>query len=156
MQNIVTAALFVLAAGHAGDAATVSDFPEGAGVVLGTVAVADGLRFCSRNAPTGVSGFWEVPTEDVPPIDVALLKYMHASRLDKRLKLPTSKYQRQYLGFLRGERRFVYINAFPAYFLLAVRDSTKVLPRMCDGGAITWGIEYDVKERRFLALAPNF
>jgi hypothetical protein len=81
---------------------------------------------------------------------------MHASRLDRRLDLPASKYQRQYLGFLRGGRRFVYINVFPAHFLRAVRDSTKELPRMCDGGTITWGIEYDVEKRRFLAFAPNF
>ena len=97
-----------------------------------------------------------MPAKDIFSIDVALQKHLRASRLFKRLRLPASKYERQYLGFRRGEARFIYINAFPARYLTGVRDSTNELPRICDGGSITWGIEYDVKKRTFSGFAPDF
>jgi hypothetical protein len=103
-----------------------------------------------------VSGFWEVAAQDVASVDTALHRYLRDTELDKRLTLPVSKYQRQFLGFLRGNERFIYINAFPSRFRSAVANSSKEMPRICDGGAITWGIEYDVTKRVFLGFAPNF
>jgi hypothetical protein len=132
-----------------------STWPDGAAVVLRPPRFKGGLRFCSRPAPQGVSGFWEVQAEDVAAID-ALDKYLRETGIDKRLTLPVSKYQRQYLGFLRGTERFIYINAFPARFRSAVANSSKEMPRICDGGTINWGIEYDVTKRVFLAFAPNY
>ena len=146
MIHTAIAVLLVICAGE----------PEGKPVALHTTAVSDGLRFCSRNGPEDISSFWEVPAKAIPEIDAALLKHLSSSRLYKELTFPASKYQRQYLGFLRGETRFVYINAFPARYLTAVRDSTNELPRICDGGTLTWGIEYDVKRRTFSDFAPNF
>jgi hypothetical protein len=97
-----------------------------------------------------------VPGKVIPAIDAALMQHLRTSGLTKQLTLPPSKYQRQYLGFLRGESRFVYINAFPARYLRAVADPTSAIPRICDSGSLTWGIEYNMKKRTFSGFAPNF
>ena len=94
--------------------------------------------------------------ENLAGIDAALDKYLRDTRIDKQLTLPVSKYQRQYLGVLRGTERFIYVNAFPARFRSAVVNSRKEMPRICDGGTINWGIEYDVTKRVFLGFAPNY
>jgi hypothetical protein len=103
-----------------------------------------------------VSGVWEVAAEDVASVDAALYGHIRDTGLNKRLTLPVSKYQRQFLGFLRGTGRFIYINAFPARFRSAVANSSREMPRICDGGTINWGIEYDLTKRVFLGFAPNF
>jgi hypothetical protein len=131
-------------------------WPDGVAVVLRVPTAQGGMHFCSREAPRGVSGFWKVADEALPAIDRALLAHLRASGLTKRLMLPIAKYQRQYLGFLRDEERFIYVNAFPARLLGAVAKSGEEMPRICDGGTITWGIEYDVKKRHFFGFAPNF
>jgi len=133
-----------------------STWPDGAAVVLLPPRGKEVLRFCSRTAPKSVSGFWEVPVADVVGIDVALAKHLRDARIDKKLTLPVPKYQRQYLGVLRGTERFIYINAFAARFRSAVVNSRKEMPRICDGGTVTWGIEYDVTKRVFLGFAPNY
>ena len=160
MIRKTTAVLLFIAAtmpnGYLAAESSQAAWPDGRPGVLHTTAVADGLRFCSRNGPDGISSFWEVPSKAIPAIDAALQKHLRTSRLYKQLTLPASKYQRQYLGFSRGEARFVYINAFPARYLRAMPDPTNELPRICDGGSLTWGIEYDMKRRTFSGFAPNF
>jgi len=161
MIRVATTILLFIGTGGAGSRPGPRDgayggWPDGRPAVLHTTAVANGLTFCSRNSPDGISGFWEVPAKVIPAIDAALLGHLRTSRLDKQLTMPVSKYQRQYLGFSRGEARFIYINAFPARYLRAKLDPTNEIPRICDGGALTWGIEYDMKTRTFSGFAPNF
>jgi hypothetical protein len=131
-------------------------WPDGVVVVLRPPAARDEMHFCSREPPRGVSGFWKVADEALPTIDRALLAHLRSTGMSKQLILPIAKYQRQYLGFLRGGERFIYVNAFPARLRDAVAKSGEEMPRICDGGTITWGIEYHVKERRFLSFAPDF
>ena len=158
---ITTIILLFIGGGGAGgsskskDAGAHERWPAGEAVVLHTTAVADGLRFCSRNSPAGISAFWEVPARDIPAIDAALHRHLRSSGLDKQLTLPIAKYERQFIGFSRGESRFVYIHAFAARFLRAKFDPAKAIPRICDGGTLSWGIEYDTKARSFSAFSPN-
>jgi hypothetical protein len=124
-------------------------------VAVSLSAFADGFHLCSRVAPNGMSGFWEVPGRDLPDVDAALVRHLHHSGLETGLPLAPSKYERQYLGFRRGGDRFIYVNAFAARFLRAISDPTKEMPRICDGGSYAWGIEYDVKHRSFAHFTAN-
>jgi len=109
-------------------------------------AFENGIRTCSRPGPSAVTRYWQLSDEEVSQIDAALLDYLRRPGISRTLVFPPERYGRQYLGFLRGSRRFVYVNAFPADFK-ACRATEYCA--MCDGGPSFWGIEYDVASRRF-------
>ena len=157
MPSTVAIFTLVVAAGAVSEPAAIQSqdkyaaWPDGVAVVLHPQTPEGEMHFCSRDAPRGVSGFWKVADEALPPLDHALLAHLRSTGLTKRLMLPIAKYQRQYFGFLRGGERFIYVNAFPARLRGAVTKSREEMPRICDGGTISWGIEYDVKGRRLSA-----
>lgn len=157
MSRFLLTGVFIgLGGGALGPQLPLAARPEGGAVTVSLSALANGIRFCSRTAPAGMTGFWEVPAADVAGVDAALLKHLHDSGLEKGLVLAPTKYERQFLGFRRGNRRFIYVNAFASRFLRAVGDSRKEIPRICDGGSLSWGIEYDVKRASFAHFAPNY
>jgi hypothetical protein len=104
-----------------------------------------GFRNCSRPTPQGITSYWQVNQSDVERIDEALMQYLERKGLLKMLRTPLSAYGRQYLGYNRGERRFVYINAF----MRSSGDTKSTYVRWCDGGNLFWGIEYDMKGKTF-------
>ncbi len=65
-------------------------------------------------------------------------------------------WQRQYVGYVRGGRRFIY-----GSFLYVGRHPPKRWRTgigssgVCDGGPAEFGIEYDVAARRFTHMAFN-
>ena len=67
-------------------------------------------------------------------------------------------WQRQYVGILRGGRRFVYGNFIPREVgqQSADPDQWRRAPtQICDGGPAFFGVEYDVAARRFTHFAFN-
>jgi hypothetical protein len=67
-----------------------------------------------------------------------------------------AKYVRQYAGFRRGTRQFVYINAYATPHLPQREDpAASTLEIGCDGGDMFWGIEYDQLKRTFRNLEIN-
>ena len=107
---------------------------------------------CSREAPAADSG-WTPSVLDVNQLEADLpqllsrvntncCKVAHKPRLDK--------YFRQYVGFVRDGKRFIYVNAIP---LTEVRDShmftdiEKKYADVCDGGASYWGALYNLEQR---------
>ena len=141
MNQKIAIALVVLAFGWAADAAGRST----AAVALKIDAFKMGFRNCSRPTPRGITSFWQVNQSDVARIDEALILYLEKTGLANRLRVPPSAYGRQYLGYDRGERRFVYVNAF----LRSSGDARSTYQRWCDGGNQFWGIEYDMKQKAF-------
>jgi len=109
-------------------------------------AFEDGIRTCSRPGPSGITGYWQVSEAEVSEIDQALLKFLSGPAMRRTLSSPLEMYMRQYMGLLRGSRRYVYINAFPKDFQTS---STAEVVDLCDGGPSFWGIEYDLASRRF-------
>jgi hypothetical protein len=77
--------------------------------------------------------------------------HLERTGLAKKLHDPPSSYGRQYLGYNRGKRRFIYVNAF----LRLSGDARSVYVRACDGGNLFWGIEYDVQSGLFGGLEIN-
>ena len=127
--------------------------PAGGAVPLPLAAFKDGFRTCSRPLPEGMKGFWEVPARQVAELDRVLLVHLVRSDLSKALALPRAAYQRQYLGFARGARKLIYVNAFPA--ARGGQRARTHFVRFCDGGSLFWAIEYDVKARAFGDFTMN-
>jgi hypothetical protein len=129
---------------------------QGKPVALALAGFAGGFHLCSRPTPVGMSGFWTVSSAQMARIDVALLRHLHATELEKHLTFPPSGYLRQYLGSVRDGARVVYINAA----LVKEGSSTIAYAQRhfvegCDGGGMFWGIEYHMKTKSFRAFATN-
>jgi len=130
------------------------------------------LRPCTRTAPVGVEGVWtpsrplvERVEQRLPPVvDTALLRL--ARRLGVQQPPTSSLYRRQYVGFLRDGRRMIYINGvYDETLDPKTRPESNPLSfatgwethavRVCDGGAMSWGVEYDPQAGRFGRLYFN-
>ena len=120
-------------------------------VALNIEAFKTGFRNCSRPTPQGMTSFWQVSQPDLDTVDAALLLHLEKSGAAKKLRGSPSSYGRQYLGFNRGERRFIYINAF----LRSSGDARSRYQRWCDGGNQFWGIEYNVNDKTFTGFAVD-
>ena len=138
-KTVVALAIFVSIGTAAAAGRSTSAFPLKIG------AFKAGFRNCSRPTPQGITSFWQVSQSDVKWIDEALMQYLERTQLVKELRTPPSAYGRQYLGYNRGERRFVYVNAF----MRSSGDAKSTYVRWCDGGNQFWGIEYDMQQRIF-------
>jgi hypothetical protein len=68
-------------------------------------------------------------------------------------------WQRQYVGIVRGGRRFIYGNFYPrrsdADIGFAAPDWRTRPTSICDGGAVIFGAEYDVGTGRFTQIDFN-
>jgi hypothetical protein len=130
--------------------------PDGVAIALALTAFKDGFRMCSRPGPSGVTSYWQVAAEEVQRVDAALLAYLRDAPGEQTLAYRPEKFVRQYAGFSRMERQFIYINAFPSDHLQQMtEDPSQTLAIGCDGGDIFWGIEFDVQRRAFAELETN-
>lgn len=119
------------------------------------IVAAKELLPCSRHRPAGVTGFWQPEPELVVKIDAELPRILRHDQATRRLLLPFPQYHRQYIGFLRGQQRMVYINAFPVADAAHLPGWQKNLIVACHGGSRFWGIEYSVAKARFSHFAAN-
>jgi hypothetical protein len=130
--------------------------PDGAAVPLVLAAFRDGFKMCSRSGPSWVTSYWEVPREEVQRVDAALLAHLRAAHEGMTMAYMPEKYVRQYAGFRRWGRPFIYVNAFPTDYLPRPRlDPSQLILTRCDGGDSFWGIEYDVRRGTFDAFETN-
>jgi hypothetical protein len=128
----------------------------GMAVSLPVSAFAGGLRVCSREAPSGVSGYWKVPAKIVDLIDPELLVHVRKSGLDKRLPFQAKLYIRQYAGFVRDGTRFVYVNAILVEKKSPLlNEAQRALPRSCGDVSSSWGIQYDTKAKQFVGFTSR-
>lgn len=139
IRKVVVALTFLFSAGPATAAKAPSAIP------LKISAFSAGFRNCSRPVPQGMTSYWQVSPSDLAKVDQSLLQYLDITAVTKRLRKPPSAFGRQYLGFNRGNRRFIYINAY----LKATGDTKSTYVRRCEAGNQTWGIEYDLQQQLF-------
>jgi hypothetical protein len=67
-------------------------------------------------------------------------------------------WRRQYVGIVRQGRRFIYGNYFrhePSQDAIFGDDWRRESTRVCDGGPVFFGVEYDVEAQRFTHIAFN-
>ena len=136
--------------------------PPGAAILPGDQVTAM-LRQCSREAPEAGETNWQPGAADIEALEAALPAALR-ERPETRGNHPPAfdwssapeGWNRQYVGIVRGGRRFVYGNFYPRrlYGEDAMPNSTRPV-LICDGGSVFFGVEYDVEARRFTHLAFN-
>lgn len=113
---------------------------------------------CSRPSPGPVESTWSPSEADVAAIEDELLLRV-ARELEQRGESPSpGGYYRQYAGFVIGGRRIIYVNEVDEQAIDRSGSSFdwRTQPvRICDGGPITFGAEYDPATHRFSNFAFN-
>lgn len=115
---------------------------------------------CSRVSPGPVEGVWTPTDADVDALEDDLLLRV-ARELESAGQVPSpGGYYRQYAGFVLGGKRVIYANGVDESAVGDERDTREAVRvpgyswrthavRICDGGTITFGVEYDPATRQF-------
>lgn len=167
MHRWLFAALAVLAACSAAPASAPrapSPFPPATHTIL---TGAEALRLshqCSRPSPGPVSAQWTPSEADIQTLEPNLAVILRLHLAHAGVTTSATDYYRQYAGFVVRGRRMIYVNGFDAS---VVADSPIVTHRpsdktwreaavsICDGGPITFGIEFDPASGEFTRFAFN-
>ena len=115
---------------------------------------------CSRPSPGPVSAQW-MPTEaDIQTLEpnLGVILRLHLTHAGE--STPATDYYRQYAGFVMRGRRVIYINGVARS---AIEPPSADYPfdwrtqavSICDGGPITFGIEFDPASGEFTRFAFN-
>lgn len=133
--------------------------------ILPESSVAAMLQQCSRGAPAAAERGWRPTVEDIVALELALPAALRERRETRGprysgepdwARVPDG-WRRQYVGIVRGGRRFVYGSFMPRgpgpggpgpdFALQPVM--------VCDGGPSFFGVEFDVEARRFTHIDFN-
>jgi hypothetical protein len=108
-------------------------------------------------SPPPAEGWWRPETEDLARFEAALPEAVAGAPEGRALDLARfgSDYRRQYIGTMRGGRRFIYGNFYPALHGLPDSDRHRAPVVVCDGGPSFFGAEYDVESGTITHLALN-
>lgn len=144
---------------------------------ISLVAVRDGpelLRQCSRVSPEFDSGsLFQPSTTDIQKLESALSEFLLANEqhfvaysngieagLGKEQQaisfaVNADAYDRQYIGFSRNSRRYIYGNFLPLTYR-ADRSTPITEPAIiCDGGPDIFGVQYDIETARIVMVDFN-
>ena len=117
---------------------------------------------CSRSGPPRFEKSWRPTRADVQALEsrldrVSLLRSAGLIR-EKRIENP-SRYYRQYVGIVVGERKLIYLNAFcekPEDVVVVQGGDWRQRPiDVCDGGDCFWSAVYDPVSGEFSDLQVN-
>jgi hypothetical protein len=147
-------------------ATTVQSRPPAAGSVAlpSGAAILDGatvptmLQQCSRGSPTAGEDTWQPSAADIVALEAGLAAALAARSPAGELDWSHAPqgWLRQYVGIVRGGRHFVYGNFFPDRMPGMEPERWQHEPvRICDGGPVFFGVEYDVAARRFIQVDFN-
>jgi len=131
--------------------------PTGGSVILPVEAAATLYRQCSRASPPPAEGWWRPEAEDLARFEAALPEATAGSPEGRALDLArfATEYRRQYVGTVRGGRRFIYGNFYQANLEFPNSDWRREPAMICDGGPSFFGAEYDVESGTITHLAFN-
>jgi hypothetical protein len=128
-----------------------------------TVLTGDSARMltrqCSRVSPGPLEDVWTPSDADIRAMEDELVLLV-ARELEEAGQSPSpGGYYRQYAGFVIGGRRTIYVNGVDES---AIQDGANTsfdwrtqAVQICDGGPITFGVEYDPATRQFSNFAFN-
>jgi hypothetical protein len=116
------------------------------------------LKQCTRSTPQNINGFWTLAKNDVDSLEKNFYKlsgYIFCVINSKELEY----FAFQYLGITINNKRFIYINAFPTYYindLIRSKKYHRIYPAtVCDGDSSFWGVLYNREENNFGNLKFN-
>lgn len=131
-------------------------------VILPPDKAARMLDQCSRSTPRPGESGWMPGKDDIARLEaripgvLALATEVTSSGAAARsaLKDAPRGWLRQYVGIVRGGKRFIYGNFLPkgSDGWGAWRTEAMIV---CDGGPVFFGVEYDVEKDRITDLAFN-
>jgi hypothetical protein len=110
------------------------------------------MRQCSRPAPTQIEGFWAPDQKEISILETRLGALLGTAAGFEYL--PLSQSHRQYVGFVRGGKRYIYGNFYPAFEGSGI-DEGKEPVIICDGGRRVWGFVYSLESGQLLELEFN-
>lgn len=139
----------------------VSPFPPDTGVVLAGDAARGLANQCSRITPGPVQAVWTPDAAQIAGLEAAL-----PALIDAELKqrwpnetLTALGYYRQYAGLVVAGRRIIYVNGVDHGVITRGPDPDESWRKqpigICDGGPITFGVEYDPQAKTFADFAFN-
>lgn len=113
------------------------------------------LHQCSRETPPSADGTWNPTLSDVQKLEALLPSMLveRGSRLDAERVLDQSA--RQYAGFIRNGRRYLYGSFFPADLTRAAPEWRTKAIAVCDGGPSVFGLEMDFENGTISHLSFN-
>jgi hypothetical protein len=130
-----------------------------------TVLTGDAARMlarqCSRISPGPAEGIWTPTDAEADAIEDELILLV-AREMENAGQSPSpGGYYRQYAGFVIGGHRVIYVNGVDESAI--EHDTNSQHPfdwrtqpiLICDGGPITFGVEYDPATRQFSNFAFN-
>jgi len=127
--------------------------PAGGRITMSMEYAVPFLKPCSRRGPGDVQGFW-VPTDaQLNALEPKLIAFLTSLESDEALP-PSTTYHRQYLGFVKHGRRYIYGSFYPGQGKMATRERDNPV-RVCDGGSAYWGVVYDPETGEFSDLVVN-
>ena len=118
------------------------------GVVLRDAEAASVLKQCSRLAPVSNDGYWTPDSNQTGILEENLLKHLSA-RKEAGLRVPPdNQYARQYIGFKKDGRDYIYGNFYPLREAFYSESPHRAFV-VCDGGPSFWGVVFDVERQVF-------
>ena len=117
---------------------------------------------CSRSVPPAGEASWSPADADIRALEAALpaaLTRLSDAERSELTNVPVGWF-RQYVGIVRGGRRFIYGNFMPASEQAQMADrhddswQTRALI-VCDGGPRFFGVEFDVDAGAFTHVDTN-
>lgn len=135
--------------------------PSGGVVIFAPQRGTELLRQCSRPTPKPGEGGWTPSVADVARLEAKLPSAFQAAALDARghgklvLAGAPRGWIRQYVGIVRGGKRFLYGNFAPASVEQDKPERRERPIVVCDGGPSFFGAEYDVEMDAISHLAFN-
>jgi hypothetical protein len=114
---------------------------------------------CSRVSPGPVEDLWTPSEAEISAMDALLILEL-SRQLEAAGQSPSpGDYHRQIAGFVIGGKRVIYVNGVQEQALALSSDSTfdwrTQAVQICDGGTITFGVEYDPATQQFANFAFN-
>lgn len=105
-------------------------------------------RQCSRISPGPVESMWTPSAADLDALDTALAFFLAQQLEQAGSTASPGEYYRQAAGFVIGGRRVIYVNGVHSDAVERVNpnhpfDWRTQAHLICDGGPITFGVEYD-------------
>ena len=128
-------------------------------ILTGGEAMALG-RQCSRPSPGPITAQWTPTSADIQALEPNLETILRVHLTHDGITTPATDYYRQYAGFTIGGRRVIYINGVARGAIETTDpnhpfDWRTQATGICDGGPITFGVEFDPAIGEFTHFAFN-